>query len=217
MREGTPVKHDIVPRSRRELAPTPRTRIARVIPTSVLPRRPVVRTVRAWLRELFSPPPPGSFLSPSERQLVNTRLHWLVPLRTIGQAAIAMPLAGLLLWILNSIAPGMVLLQVLLGLGAVFHQLWLGYVILRWRADHIIVTDKRLIRISGIVNVTVDAVHLSEITDTTYRRSFIGRILNYGTLVVKSAGRSQSLERMDFVPSPAAIYRATLPHTGGPA
>ncbi|MCA1677384.1 MAG: hypothetical protein LC799_36135, partial [Actinobacteria bacterium] len=115
------MKHDIVPRSRRELAPTPRTRIARVIPTSVLPRRPVVRTVRAWLRELFSPPPPGSFLSPSERQLVNTRLHWLVPLRTIGQAAIAMPLAGLLLWILNSIAPGMVLLQVLFAVGAVFH------------------------------------------------------------------------------------------------
>ena len=141
------MKHNIVPRSRGEVVPTPRTRIARVTRVtrvtraSVLPPRPAVRTVRAWLRELFSPPPPASFLSPSEHQLVNTRLHWLVPLRTIGQAAIAMPLAGLLLWILNSIAPGMVLLQVLLGLGAVFHQLWLGYVILRWRADHIIVTD----------------------------------------------------------------------------
>ncbi len=215
MKEGTPVKHDIVPRSRGELAPTPRTRITRTIPASVLPRRPVVRTVRAWLWELFSPPPPASFLSPSEHQLVNTRMHWLVPLRTIGQATIAMPLAGLLLWVLNTAAPTW--LQALLCLAAVFHQVWLGYVILRWRADHIIVTDKRLIRVSGIVNVTVDAVHLSEITDTTYHRSLIGRILNYGTLVVKSAGRSQSLERMDFVPSPAAINRATLPHAGTPA
>jgi hypothetical protein len=74
------------------------------------------------------------------------------------------------------------------------------------------VTDRRIIRVSGLLNTTVDAVVLSQITDTTYHRSLIGRILDYGTLGIESAGQRQSLERLDFIPTPGAIYRATLAH-----
>jgi hypothetical protein len=62
-----------------------------------------------------------------------------------------------------------------------------------------------------VFTTTVDAVNLDQITDSTYHRSLIGHVLNYGTVRVGSAGQNQSLERIDFVPAGDEIYRATLP------
>ena len=53
-------------------------------------------------------------------------------------------------------------------------------------------------------------MNLEQITDSTYHRSFLGHLFNYGTVRIGSAGQNQTLERIDFCPDPAAIYRATL-------
>jgi uncharacterized membrane protein YdbT with pleckstrin-like domain len=82
--------------------------------------------------------------------------------------------------------------------------------VLRWRAEQIAVTDRRIIRLSGILTRTVDAAPLEQITDSTLRRSILGRILGFGSIRIETAGQKQALERMDFVPSPDALYRATL-------
>lgn len=85
-----------------------------------------------------------------------------------------------------------------------------GWCVLRWRAEQIAVTDRRIIRLSGILTRAVDAAPLEQITDSTLRRSILGRILGFGSIRIETAGQKQALERMDFVPSPDALYRATL-------
>ena len=70
--------------------------------------------------------------------------------------------------------------------------------------------SSRLIRVSGILSTTVDIVPLSKITDMTLRHSIPGRILGYGQLRVETAGQKQDLDRLDFLPSPGAVYRAML-------
>lgn len=187
----------------------PGRRLTRTIPAPVH-RRPAVRVVRAWLRDAVGPRSPWSYLAPDELCLIRTHLHWLVPLRAIAKAAVSMPLAIVVTLLLAFLAPGWWWLQVALWVGTVAHQCYLIWLVLLWRAEQIIVTDRRLIRISGVFTTTVDDVRLSQITDTSYRRSLLGRIFDYGSIRIESAGQVQALERIDFVPSPGAIYRATL-------
>ena len=170
-------------------------------------RHPVARAARTWLRECHSPAAPGTYLGPDELCLIRTHLHWLVPLRFVVQSAAMMPIAILL----GFVAPNIWWIQIGLGLVAVGHQGYLFYRFLAWRTEQVIVTDQRVIRTSGVFTTTVDAVNLDQITDSTYHRSLFGHVFNYGTVRIGSAGQNQSLERVDFVPAPGGIYRATLP------
>jgi len=159
---------------------------------------------RAWLRECVHPVAPSTYLGPNEYCLIRTHLHWLVPLRAIATATVMMPLAILL----ALITPDIWWLQTALALTAVGHQLFLFYRFLAWRTEQLIVTDQRIIRTSGVFTTTVDAVNLDQITDTTYHRSLIGHLLNYGTVRFGSAGTTQTLRAIEWVPAPADIYRA---------
>ena len=171
------------------------------------PRRHLVaRVARVWLRECANPTEPSTYLGPDELCLIRTHQHWLVPLRSIAQATAMMPVAILL----GFVTPGVWWLQLALALVAVGHQGYLFYRFLAWRTDQVIVTDRRIIRTSGVFTTTVDAVSLDQVTDSTYHRSLIGHVFNYGTVRIGSAGQNQSLERVDFVPAPGDIYRATL-------
>ena len=62
-----------------------------------------------------------------------------------------------------------------------------------------------------MLSTTVDAIHLDKITDSTYHKSLIGHVFNFGTLRIESSGQTQSIERIDLLPCPDTIYRATLP------
>ena len=172
------------------------------------PRRHLVaRAARVWLRECASPTAPGTYLGPGELCLIRTHLHWLVPLRFVVQATAMMPVAILL----GFVTPGVWWLQLALALTAVGHQGYLFYRFLAWRTDQVIVTDRRIIRTSGVFTTRVDTVHLDQITDSTDHRSLPGHVFNYGTVRIGSAGQEQTLQRIPFVPAPEAVYQATAP------
>jgi hypothetical protein len=48
---------------------------------------------------------------------------------------------------------------------------------------------------------------LTRVTDMTYQRSLLGRILGYGDLIVESAGQDQALSRIEHLPRPDDFYR----------
>ena len=49
---------------------------------------------------------------------------------------------------------------------------------------------------------------LSKVTDLTFQRTFGGRLLGYGTLIVESAGQIQALNKIRYMPRPEEIYEA---------
>ena len=49
---------------------------------------------------------------------------------------------------------------------------------------------------------------LAKVTDMSYNRSPLGRLLGYGTFVMESAGQDQALHRVEWVPDPDQTYRA---------
>src|SRR5665647_3116855 len=80
--------------------------------------------------------------------------------------------------------------------------------ILEWRHDWFVATDKRLILTYGLITQKVAMMPLAKVTDMSYNRSPLGRILGYGTFVMESAGQDQALHRVEWVPSPDQTYRA---------
>ena len=177
--------------------------VPRRTPPPLPSRRPSIH--RAWLRALFTPPHPLTYLAPGETAVIAARRHWLVPLREIAGGFVMMAVVS----VLAAIMPGLLLLQLALGVGAVTHAGYVMWCIIAWRLERVVVTDSRLIRVHGILNVNVDAVQLSQITDAELRCTVLGRILNYGSIRVETAGQ-RPVERLDYVPSPGAVYKATL-------
>lgn len=72
-----------------------------------------------------------------------------------------------------------------------------AYTYLRRRSYEYVITDRRVIRRSGIVARQVKASDLALVQDVTLDESVLGRILGYGDIVVESAGTAGSLRMRD--------------------
>jgi uncharacterized membrane protein YdbT with pleckstrin-like domain len=75
-----------------------------------------------------------------------------------------------------------------------------------WQATYFTVTDMRMILVSGFVVRKVAMMPLAKVTDMTFRRSALGRLLGYGEFIVESAGAEQALRSIDFLPYPEQLY-----------
>ena len=78
--------------------------------------------------------------------------------------------------------------------------------IVDWNHEVLIVTDKRLLLLTGIFTRNVAIMPLVKVTDLTFHRSSTGLLLGYGKFVVESAGQDQALSTIDYVPKPERLY-----------
>lgn len=65
----------------------------------------------------------------------------------------------------------------------------LGFYAIAWRSRCWILTDRRLIRHTGVINIQERSIPLKNIQDVNYGASLLGRMLDYGNLDVESAGQ----------------------------
>jgi len=98
------------------------------------------------------------------------------------------------------------------GLTWIIWAIW-GVVFLRflwaainWSVDYFIITSHRFIETTGLFTRNVAFIPMAKVTDFTFRRSFPGRILGYGTFIVESAGQDQALDNVSFIPYPEQLY-----------
>jgi hypothetical protein len=47
---------------------------------------------------------------------------------------------------------------------------------------------------------------LTRVTDMSFRRSALGRLLGYGEFIIESAGQEQALRTINFLPYPEQLY-----------
>jgi len=147
----------------------------------------------------------GRYLLDGERIVTAVHQHW---------AKVAAPVA--------SVAAGLVVVLALdsslpAGLGLVTNLLWWAWFVLvaraiwkvlEWRHDWFVATDKRLILTYGLITHKVAMMPLTKVTDMSYNRSLLGRLLGFGTFVMESAGQDQALHRVKWVADPDHTYRA---------
>jgi uncharacterized membrane protein YdbT with pleckstrin-like domain len=94
----------------------------------------------------------------------------------------------------------------LVWLGALASVAWLVWRLLDWNVNVFIVTNQRLMLITGVTTRRVAMQPLRRVHDLTYNRSPLGRLLGYGEFLIESAGESQGLRRITYVPAPDAVY-----------
>lgn len=142
------------------------------------------------------------YLIPSETPVVLTHRHWASLLRaSLGSAAAVLLAIAILVYLADDqffAIFGLLLLAGALG--------WYGWIWQAWRTEQFVITDKRVLLISGLLTRRVAIMPLSKVTDLTYERSLAGRMLGYGVFVVESSGQHQAFNRIDYLPSPDRLY-----------
>ena len=144
----------------------------------------------------------SKYLLPTERPVINIRRHWAVLAATTVQSVLLLVIGILLARILNSVD----FAQMVATYFCVFVVVRWSYEVYSWYVEKLVVTDKRLLLLTGIISRNVAIMPLVKVTDLTFHRSATGLMLGYGKFVVESAGQDQALSNIDFVPNPERLY-----------
>jgi uncharacterized membrane protein YdbT with pleckstrin-like domain len=75
-----------------------------------------------------------------------------------------------------------------------------------WSVDYFVVTSQRMLLTTGLITRRVAMMPLSKVTDMSFQRSLLGRMLGYGEFVMESAGQDQALRSVPYIPYPETLY-----------
>jgi uncharacterized membrane protein YdbT with pleckstrin-like domain len=157
---------------------------------------------------MLAPRDPDEYLLSTERRVIRLRRHWAVLLPYLAQTLLVLVIAFVLSWLLGDSGTYAWLVQNVLWYVALFALLRFTFYLVEWWVERIVVTDKRAMITSGIFVTKVAMMPVSKITDMTYERTVVGRMLGYGTLILESAGQIQALNRIEFLPRPEEVFDA---------
>lgn len=152
------------------------------------------------------------YLGAEERVLLATRQHPFALLRDFaGMLAWFTPML-LLTWGLAGLRPlrgvtGGWLLQAMFLLMALV-VLGLMQRLLVWEFERVVVTNEKVIHLSGVLSRRIASTPLAKVSEFTVHQTLFGRLAGYGSLVVDvPGGRDQALHGLAFIPDPAGMYR----------
>lgn len=146
------------------------------------------------------------YVAEKEEAVVEVRRHPMILLKpaAIAVAAIA---AASAIGALASWDDGGDFIDTVVGLVAVFFVARFAWKVLLWWEDRIVVTDQRIVEVSGFFTRKVASIPIEKVTDMTYRRTIGGRIFGYGDLILETAGQNQALDEICYIPTPDDFYR----------
>lgn len=154
---------------------------------------------------MFAPRDSDEYLLDTENRVIRVRLHWAVLAWDIFETIALLAVAVMVSYLLPE---SMWLVQNVLWYAALFVLLRFTYVVISWWVERIIVTDKRMMMTTGIITTKVLMMPIGKVTDLTYERPLMGRLLGYGTMIVESAGQIQALNRLEYLPKAEQVYDA---------
>jgi uncharacterized membrane protein YdbT with pleckstrin-like domain len=143
------------------------------------------------------------YLLPHERQVITVHQHPAVLIRPIFEVLIGLAIAGWLTTVFAK-ANGIAVLVIWILWGIVFLRLVVK--VIEWGETYFVVTSQRFLLASGLISHQVKMMPLAKVTDMTFERSAMGRILGYGEFIIESAGQNQALERVKHLPYPEQLY-----------
>jgi uncharacterized membrane protein YdbT with pleckstrin-like domain len=157
---------------------------------------------------VFAPRDPDEYLLSTERRVIRVRRHWAIVLPAVGRTLLLIVGAVLLSFATRKMGPDAWVVQTGLWYVALVAIIWFAYNLVEWWVERIVVTDKRFMITTGIFTTKVAMMPVTKVTDLTYERHVVGRVMGFGTLIVESAGQIQALNRVEYLPRPEEVYDA---------
>lgn len=151
-------------------------------------------------------------LGNGEEKLFAAHPHWTVLAKRIAGNA----LLTILLLAIGIVAKvkitndrvGLIVLIVFLAAALVFYlQVFIQF--LRWRNEHYIITDHRVIQVYGLLGKHSIDSSLNMINDLILNQTLFGRMLNYGDMAIVT-GNDIGSDTLAHVADPLAFKRAVL-------
>ena len=149
-------------------------------------------------------------LADGERVALRSRQHLLATVIE-GRVPWVLLLLALVLVVLDlSLEPGTLRdLFGLLGLGLLLVALaWLAFIYLQWMNQDYLVTNRRVIKVEGILNKRSADSSLEKINDAVLQQSLFGRMLGYGDLDILTAAE-ESVDQYRML-SQAQTFKRTM-------
>ncbi len=169
------------------------------------------------------------YLGDRERVVEEVRWH---PVWLLRSTLVLLGWLLLLGWVGSGLRRGAAL-ESALGPALLAVVAWYLWRVLQWRTERLIITDRRLLMVTGLLSRKVAVMPLRKVTDMTFEQPLVGRLFDragWGTFVFESAGQDQAFHRVRFLPQPDRLYRKLTdeifgergiygrkPTTGGPS
>ena len=127
-------------------------------------------------------------LSEGEEIVVRSRQHWLALLLS-ARYPLLLFVGSLVLLFLSQYVSGTVhdVVGYAVIAGIVISLLWFAQVWLTWSSEDYIVTNRRVIKVDGIINKRSADSSLEKINDAVLEQNLFGRMFNYGDLDILTA------------------------------
>jgi uncharacterized membrane protein YdbT with pleckstrin-like domain len=145
----------------------------------------------------------NKYLLPHEHQVITVRRHPAVLLKPIVVILVGLVIAAVVSTTIARHNSGVVgFVWIVWGV----LLLWLVYKVIEWSVDYFIVTSRRMLLATGVLTRKVAMMPLVKVTDMSFQRDALGRLLGYGEFILESAGQDQALRVVDHLPYPEQLY-----------
>jgi hypothetical protein len=145
------------------------------------------------------------YLLPNERLVAEVRWH---PVWLARRALVPLVVGVIAGWLSTVLRADSVLLDVA-GIVVLVTLGWFAWQVTEWWNERLVITDRRLMLVTGLLTRRIAVMPLRKVTDMTYERPLLGRLFaryGWGTFVMESAGQEQALHRIRFLPQPDELY-----------
>ena len=129
-----------------------------------------------------------NLLGDGERIILATRKHWFILASSIFFESIVILIVFGGTIVASTFAPDQILLIALIGFGLLLIPLAsMIHDILTWSNHQYIITNWRVLQVSGIINKNVTDSSLEKVNDVKMSQSIFGRLFNYGDVEILTA------------------------------
>jgi uncharacterized membrane protein YdbT with pleckstrin-like domain len=152
-----------------------------------------------------------SLLAKDEQILYEGRQHWLAPLSD-SLKAIVLLLIGLLIFTWSTVWPIDAVTTVQRAVAAVLvlvALVWIGIVYASWRAEGYIITNRRVLKVEGLLDKKSGDSSLDKINDAVLKVGIWGRIFHYGDLEILTAN-DDAIDRYQMLANVVDFKKAML-------
>jgi hypothetical protein len=153
-----------------------------------------------------------SMLASGERPIRRDHQHWFVLVADSRYGILAIVAAVLLIVLklsARTTGPLDSLIGIVVAALVVGGLAYIGWQILRWRAEEYVVTTRRVLQLEGVVNKRVLDSSLEKINDAVLTQSIFGRVFGFGDLDILTAAET-GISRLRMLRDADDFKRAML-------
>lgn len=143
------------------------------------------------------------YLLPHEERVITVRRHPAVLLLPATETIAGLVIAGILT---TTIAAGNALVVNIVWWAWLLLLVRFTWKLIEWAVEYLVVTRTRILFATGVVTRKVAMMPLAKVTDMSFQRSILGRMLGYGEFIIESAGQEQALRTIHYIPYPESLY-----------